>query len=173
MLNDPLIVTAKMDADSFDFFNNLRQKHFPAERNFLAAHITLFHHLPGDKLDEIEDFLKVITSRQYEFPLNFSSVRFLGRGTAIEIESAELISLRVKLANQWSEYLTEQDKQKFKPHITVQNKTEPEKARLLFEEIKKNWEINWGKAVGLQLWHYRGGPWQIANEFAFYKTEDH
>jgi 2'-5' RNA ligase len=173
MSNDPLIVTAKMDADSSDFFNELRQKHFPAERNFLAAHITLFHHLPGDKLDEIEDVLKVVASRQYEFPIIFPLVRFLGRGTAVEVESTELVSLRIKLSNKWSEYLTDQDKKKFRPHVTIQNKVEPEEAQLLFEGTKANWEMKRGKAVGLQLWHYRGGSWQIANEFDFYKTEDY
>lgn len=162
-----------MDADSFYLFNELRQKYFPAERNFLPAHITLFHHLPGDNLDEIEEVLKIVASRQYEFPLVFPDVKFLGRGTAVEIESTELVSLRVKLANRWSEYLTEQDKQKFVPHITVQNKVTPEEARPVFEQIKATWKPMRGKAVGLQLWHYRGGPWQIANEFAFYKTEDY
>lgn len=172
MPNNPLIVTVKIDDDSFEYFNNLRQKHFPAERNFLPAHITLFHQLPGERLEEIEDFLKVIASRQYEFPLIFPSVRFLGRGTAIEIESSELNSLRIKLANQWSDCLTEQDKQKFAPHITIQNKAEPDAARILFEEITEKWESRRGTARGLQLWHYRNGPWQIANEFGFYKVSE-
>ena len=124
------------------------------------------------KLDEIEDDLKTVASRQYHFPLVFSSPRFLGRGTAVEIESTELISLRNKLANRWSEYLTNQDRQKFMPHITVQNKVEPEEARILFEGMKESWQTKRGTAIALQLWHYRNGPWQIANEFAFYKTAD-
>jgi 2'-5' RNA ligase len=173
MPDSPLIITAKMDADSFDYFNQLRQKYFPAERNFLSAHITLFHHLPGAQLDEVENFLKVVASRQYEFPLVFPSIKFFGRGCGVEIESSELISLRTKLANHWSEYLTEQDRQKFQPHITVQNKVAPNEARSVFEELKEPWQIKRGKAVGLQLWHYRNGPWQLANEFSFYKTDDY
>jgi 2'-5' RNA ligase len=68
-------------------------------------------------------------------PLRFSRWRFLGRGSAIEIESAELNSLRDELKNKWNDWLTAQDRQKFQPHITVQNKVAPESARLLFDEL--------------------------------------
>lgn len=54
-----------MDEDSFEFFNALRRAHFPPERNPLSVHITLFYHLPGECLDEIEDYLKITSSRQY------------------------------------------------------------------------------------------------------------
>ncbi len=159
-----------MDEESFDFFDRLRRSHFPPEKNFLSAHITLFHHLPGERLDEIEEFLKTVASRQYEFKLRFTDWKFLGRGSAVEIESAELISLRNKLANEWSDQLTPQDRQKFSPHVTVQNKVEPEEARRLFEQLKTDWEPKTGAAVALQLFHYRSGPWQLANEFVFYRV---
>ena len=173
MQNSPLIVTAKMDAESFDYFNDLRQKYFPPERNFLSAHITLFHHLPGENLDGIEAQLKIAASRQYEFKLLFSEVKFIGKGTIVQIESPELISLRNKLANQWFDRLTPQDIQKFAPHVTVQNKTEPAPARIVFEKLNESWKPRFGRAIALQLWHYRGGPWQLANEFDFYQTNDH
>lgn len=173
MPNDPLIVTVKIDDDSFDYFNNLRQAHFPAERNQPSAQITLFHRLPGERLEEIEDFLKTVASRQYEFPLTFPAVRILGEGMAVEVESTELNSLRIKLANQWSDCLEAPDREKFAPHITIHNKTGPEAARLWFDELRENWERRRGAARGLQLWHYRNGPWRIANEFAFYKTQDY
>jgi hypothetical protein len=44
----PLILTLKMDRESFSRFEGLRQAHFPPHRNFIPAHLTLFHHLPGD-----------------------------------------------------------------------------------------------------------------------------
>lgn len=169
MQSDSLIVTAKMDFASSEVFDAMRQKHFPPEKNFLKAHITLFHHLPGDLLDEIEGVLKITASRQYEFKISFPNVKLLGRGTAIEVGSAELVSLRNKLVNHWIDYLTPQDRQKFVPHITIQNKVSPEKARRLYEELNLSWQASTGKAVGIQLWHYRGGPWQLANEFDFYK----
>lgn len=166
----PLIVTLKPDNSTFEFFNGLRQKYFPPERNFLSAHITLFHHLPGEMIDEISEYLVKIASEQNEFPLIFPRVRFLGKGTAIEIESTELILLRRKLAGEWNEFLTNQDKQKFQPHITIQNKVAPDEAKILFEETKNNWETKQGIAVGLQVWHYCNGPWELANEFKFSKS---
>jgi len=161
-----------MDEDSFEFFDSLRRKHFPPERNHLSAHITLFHHLPGEYLDEIENHLKIAASRQYEFKLQFAEVKFIGRGSIVRIESSELVSLRNKLANQWNEFLTPQDKQKFAPHVTIQNKVEEEKARRLYEVLKGSWRLRTGTAVALQLWHYKGGPWQLANEFGFYKIAE-
>lgn len=168
MQNSPLIVTAKMDADSFDLLDALRRAHFPAERNHLSAHITLFHHLPGEHLDEIEDHLKISASRQYELELHFSAVKFIGRGTIVEIESPPLVSLRNKLANHWSDWLTPQDRQKFVPHVTLQNKVAPEEARHHYAKLKESWQPQSGKTIALQLWHYKGGPWQLANEFHFY-----
>lgn len=172
MQNSPLIVTAKMDEESFEFLNGLRKQYFPPERNFLTAHITLFHHLPGERLDEIEDYLKIIASRQYEFKMIFSTLKFIGKGTIVQIESTELISLRNKLSNHWSDWLTPQDKQKFAPHVTVQNKTEPNEARQIYENLNQSWQSRVGTATALQLWHYRGGPWQLANEFNFYEISE-
>lgn len=163
----PLIVTAKMDASSFEFFDELRRRHFPPERNFLSAHITLFHHLPGDQITVVQEDLRNAASIQTAIELKFSNARFLGRGTAIQIESAELNALRGKLANGWHNWLTVQDNQKFKPHITVQNKVVAEKAKILFKQLKSAWQVKKGKAVGMQLWHYRGGPWELAKEFTF------
>jgi hypothetical protein len=39
------ILTAEMDDDSFAWLNGLRRAHFPVERNFLPAHLTVFHRL--------------------------------------------------------------------------------------------------------------------------------
>ncbi|CAA9413589.1 MAG: hypothetical protein AVDCRST_MAG74-2459 [uncultured Pyrinomonadaceae bacterium] len=163
----PLILTLKLDAESFAFFDALRRKHFPAERNFLSAHVTLFHNLPGSRREQIETDLNHLCRRHKSFPLLFSRWRFLGRGSAIEIESAELDSLRNELKNKWNDWLTAQDRQKFKPHITVQNKVAPEAARRLFEELSANWTSRDGAGIGIELWHYLNGPWKLAGEFAF------
>ncbi|GAA1871360.1 2'-5' RNA ligase family protein [Pseudonocardia ailaonensis] len=44
----PLIVTATLDAPTQERFDALRRRHFPSDRNFLAAHLTLFHALPDE-----------------------------------------------------------------------------------------------------------------------------
>lgn len=163
----PLILTVKLDADSSRFFDALRQQYFPPERNFLAAHITLFHHLPDAEISRVSGDLKNISAEFESFEMSFPTLRFLGKGTAAEIESAELIKIRATLAGQWNEWLTAQDKQKFKPHITIQNKVAPDEARRLYETLKANWNLRTGVAVGLQLWHYIGGPWELVREFPF------
>ena len=50
----PLIVTLKLDAASFARLDGLRRTHFPAAINRLSAHLTLFHHLPGERLAPAE-----------------------------------------------------------------------------------------------------------------------
>jgi len=167
----PLIVTAKMDVLSFEFFDKLRRTHFPPERNFLSAHITLFHNLPNDKISSVENDLTEIAATQAEIRMKFSSVRFLGRGTAVEIDAPELITLRTNLLNRWREYLTPQDRQKYHPHITVQNKTEPDAAKKLYEKLNAEWQSRTGNAVGLQLWHYLDGPWKLAKEYSFNQSQ--
>ena len=163
----PLILTLKLDAESFAFFDALRRKHFPAERNFLKAHVTMFHNLPGRQKGKIETDLQELSGKCKPFALQFTKPRFLGKGTAFEIESGELNQLREELKKRWEEWLTNQDLQKFKPHITVQNKVAPEIARSLFDELSADWSPRNGSGIGLQLWHYLDGPWELAKEFLF------
>ena len=54
----PIIVTALMGGADFAWADGLRRAHFPPERNWLPAHITLFHHLPPSLLDEVAARLK-------------------------------------------------------------------------------------------------------------------
>lgn len=166
----PLILTLKFDEVSFKLFDELRQKYFPPERNFLSAHITLFHHLPGEELENICQTLKEICDKTGEFEIAFTEWRFLGKGSAMTVESAELNILHGKLARNWSDWLTRQDSQKFKPHITVQNKVAPDEAKILFAELSENWEMRIGTAKGLSLWSYLGGHWKLEDEFLFAET---
>ncbi len=163
----PLILTLKIDRDSFDYFDELRRLYFPPARNFLAAHVTLFHHLPDESLIKIKDELRTLSGATRVFPLAFTRWRFLGKGSAMTIESAELIKLRVALADLWRENLTAQDKQKFQPHITVQNKVAPDEARRLFEDLSADWTAKTGAAEGLTLWHYDAPHWKFEEEFLF------
>ena len=163
----PLILTLKIDAASFQFFEALRRTHFPPERNHLAAHLTMFHHLPGEELAKIKADLTETSCAIGVFPLRFSGWRFLGKGVAINIDSDELLKLRAQLAVRWRERLLAQDRQKFQPHITVQNKVEPARARLLYETLSGDFEPFAGAGEGLQLWHYLGAPWKLEREFSF------
>ena len=163
----PLILTLKLDRASFDYFDDLRRKYFPPERNFLSAHLTLFHHLPGENLDAIRNELDDFCRNKKPFPLDFPGWRFLGKGVAVRVESNELNALRAHFASVWRAALTAQDKQRHQPHITVQNKVAPDEAKALFERLDHDWKPLKGTADGLQLWHYLGGKWKLEREFLF------
>ena len=83
------------------------------------------------------------------------------------MRSEKLVSLRNKLAEIWEDFLIPQDQQKFRPHITIQNKAEPEEAKNLFESLKSNWKPRDGEIIGLQLWKYVRPRWDFMSEHLF------
>lgn len=166
-MNQPLILTLKLDAASEEFFNRLRQKHFPPERNFLAAHLTLFHHLPGTELEKIREDLRRFCAARQQFSLGFPRWRLLGRGVAASVESDELIELKTGFNRLWNDWLNAQDRQKFQPHITVQNKVAPEEAKRLYDDLVTQELRASGEASGLSLWHYLGARWKLEEDFLF------
>lgn len=167
MKPQPLILTLKIDDESFRLFDALRRRHFPPERNFLAAHLTLFHHLLGAEIETIKADLREFCATQNPFALEFPRWRSLGKGVAVVVESAELLALRARLAERWREWLNAQDRQKFQPHITVQNKVAPADAKLLLDELSAEWKPRRGIAEGLSLWHYLGAEWRLEKDFSF------
>jgi 2'-5' RNA ligase len=166
----PLVLTLKLDQASFDRFNTLRQQYFPSERNFLPAHVTLFHALPGAQLSSIQTVLGSICSHTPQLPLYFPRLRFLGRGVAVDLECPLLMQLRHQLAEAWKPWLTAQDRQGYRPHITIQNKVTAIDARQVYEQLNRTWQAWDGYGEGLLLWHYQGGPWQLAAELLFTST---
>ncbi|MBD1995419.1 2'-5' RNA ligase family protein [Leptolyngbya sp. FACHB-541] len=163
----PLILTLKLDQKTFSYFDQLRQQHFPPERNFLSAHITLFHALPGEQKSSIQQTLQDFRSHIPPLTLTFTTLRFLGKGVAVEVECPELIQLRQQLATHWHDWLSRQDQQGYRPHITIQNKVTPDQARLLYDQLVSEWKAFQGTGEGLLLWYYKGGPWELANQFDF------
>lgn len=162
----PLILTlALADADQARF-DRLRAQHFPPERNHIPAHLTLFHHLPGDAIDLVRGTIEAC-SQVAPFPIAVTGLRSLGRGVAFTLASPELASLRRTLAQHWHADLTAQDRQGFRPHITIQNKVAPEDARALLAHLTAAFTPFEVQADGLNLWRYRGGPWEPAAHILF------
>lgn len=155
----PLILTLRLDAAASARFDALRAAHFPPERNHLAAHVTLFHALPGEHEEQVRADLAVAASRP-SFPVRVSGVRSLGRGVAYDLHAPELAAVRDELARAWGPWLTPQDRQRHRPHVTVQNKTSPEAARSLLAELSAGFVPYDVQAEGLALWRYLGGPWE-------------
>lgn len=164
---DPLILTAALDPASAERFETLRDAHFPARLNIVPAHLTLFHHLPGAEWRAIDADLRGLCADEAPIAFTVPGLRFLGRGVALEIEAARLVSLRKRLATTWQSWLTPQDAQGFRPHVTVQNKVDPAEARALRDRLAAAFPTIAGTVTGLALWHYRGGPWEAAGRFAF------
>jgi 2'-5' RNA ligase len=178
----PLIVTLLLDGAAQERFDRLRAAHFPArplrasrpeqaeggeDGTFrLAAHVTLFHALPGEHVDEVRRVLAAAADRP-SFPVTVSRVRLLGRGVAFDVEAAELTALRTGLAAAFEPWLTRQDRQGGRAHVTVQNKVDPAAARALHAELAAGFTPEAVPARGLALWHYLGGPWRADAEFPF------
>lgn len=163
----PLILTLRLDPFVFGICNRLRQQYFPPERNFLSAHITLFHKLPGEQQATIQQTLHALCSHTSILPLRLPKLRFLGRGIAVEVDCPDLVQFRNQLAEEWQAWLTPQDRQTYRPHITIQNKVSSEAARQLYEQLSQTWQPITGQGEGLLLWYYQGGPWEMVGEFDF------
>ncbi len=54
-----------------------------------------------------------------------------------------------------------------KPHVTVQNKVSPERARALREQLLATFSPFEVEGVGLSLWRYLGGPWEPVGTYRF------
>ncbi|MGY5885065.1 2'-5' RNA ligase family protein [Modestobacter lacusdianchii] len=162
----PLIVTLLLGQAAQERFDRLRAAHFPAERNHLQAHVTLFHALPGEHLGRVAEELRAAADRP-AFDVAVTGVRFLGRGVALDLGSAELTALRRGLATAFDPWLTRQDRQWSRPHVTVQNKVDPDVARALHAQLSAAFQPETITARGLGLWHYRGGPWEPEARFPF------
>jgi 2'-5' RNA ligase len=211
------VLTLRLDDASFAAFDALRRRHFPPERNFLPAHLTLFHQLPEDDDAAVRPVLATAAAATPAFPLEFTGPRSLGRGVAFDVRSDALRRLRRQLADAFEPWLTRQDAQGFRPHVTVQNKASAESARQLLAALatssppananaNPNAEADadsdaegygggsgggrgsgggdgrtgtgggpsaeivpprTGRAEGLLLWRYAGGPWDAVDAYPF------
>lgn len=157
----PIIVTATMGAADQHRFDALRSAHYPPGRNVLAAHITLFHHLPPSCLAELDRLIAAIVADPGP-PAMISDIVSLGSGVAYGIHSPELLSIRERMAEWFAPLLTPQDEGTPRLHITVQNKVDPREAKALLAELRATFEPRPLILAGLAAHHYRGGPWELA-----------
>lgn len=158
-----MILTVRLDEQSQAHFDKLREAHFPPERNFLKAHLTLFHKLP----DSPETAELIADLKHPRFNMQVSKLIHLGAGVAYKLEAPELSSLRNGIKVKFEAALSAQDRKGFRAHITIQNKTSPEQASALMAELSKDFTPFEVKATGLDLWNYLGGPWLHKQFFPF------
>jgi len=163
----PLIVTATLGSGDQRRFDALRRVHFPPERNILNAHLTLFHHLPPARSDELRRLLKTLAAQHAPPPAMVSEVYSLGRGVAFRIDAPALLDLRDRVAEWFAPDLTPQDSGRPRLHITVQNKVDPPVAKALLAELQRDFVPTPLIIAGFAIHHYRGGPWELLADIVF------
>jgi hypothetical protein len=144
----------------------MRRAHYPAERNRVPAHLTLFHHLPPSVEGEVGRRLAVYAATPAP-AATIAGIMDLGQGTALRVESEELEDIRYDLALALRGLLTPQDNAPWRPHVTVQNKVEPKEAKALQARLRAGFERRPLAIKGLALWRYLGGPWEPAKSWTF------
>ena len=163
----PFILTAELPADLHRWATRLRDRHFPPERNFLQAHVTLFHALPAMLDGELQTRLAALVGENAPIPARLDGVLNLGRGTALKVSSDDLLALRDRIAEHFHGMLTAQDQHRPRLHVTVQNKVTPAEARALQSELAGEIAPRDFVFPGMALFRYRGGPWEAVRRFTF------
>ncbi len=154
----PLIVTAELGAADFAWLDGLRRKHYPAGRNRVPAHLTLFRSLPPRAAAEVSRALARACSAAAP-PAMISGLMDLGGGVALRVHSAELNDIREELAEHFHGLLTAQDMGGWVPHVTIQNKAERGAVRELLRTLETSIEPRPLNIRGLLLFRYEDGPW--------------
>lgn len=145
----------------------LRNEHFPPERNYLSAHVTLFHALPPSCEGEVKRALAAIAAENAPVAGFLEGVMPLGRGTALKLTSPDMIAIWHDLADRFHGLLTPQDQQKPRLHVTIQNKVSPSDSKALQAALEPDIEPRPFSFRGLSLHIYRGGPWDFVRTYAF------
>jgi hypothetical protein len=163
----PIIVAATFGAADFRALDGLRRAHFPAERNLIDAHLTLFHHLPPGIAGELDARLKAATRRVPPPPAMIDGVLMLGHGVALRVRSEALAAIRADLAEAFADCLIPQDRAGWNPHVTIQNKVTPAEARALHGAISVSFVARPLAVAGVATYFYRGGPWEAIARYRF------
>ncbi|KAM0788521.1 hypothetical protein ACM66B_001649 [Microbotryomycetes sp. NB124-2] len=159
----PLIITLAIERDSHDQLTKLRSKYFPKHRNYLEAHITLFHALPASHKSIYPSLLQEVAQQKQAFPITIGRPFSLnGKGIGVGVTSPKLDSsettasqchnkthpnkdritqLRAELVKKLEHdkvKLTPQDaKNQHSPHVTLQNKVDEQTARDSLERLER------------------------------------
>jgi len=163
----PFIVTAELPPDLAKWATGLRTEHFPPERNFLKAHVTLFHALPYFCGDEVRAALAQEAAEYAPIDAELVGLMALGGGTALKLSSLGMLELRDRLADRFHGLLTSQDSHPPRLHVTIQNKVALQEARALQAQLEPHIMPRSFRFAGLGMHVYRGGPWDHVRNFPF------
>jgi 2'-5' RNA ligase len=174
-----VIISLWLDDELQHYFSNLRSKYFPTSKNYLQGHISLFHALPSEELDFISNTVTELCKNTSVFPVHCDRPRPPRNSSvvAISLKAVPLVSLRQDLLGTFSKNLEMIDQdlhRKFWPHATLVNKVTNEEAIRVWEEVRtipEEEQVRKGTAKGLDMWFYRGGPWEHIRRVSFSKNK--
>lgn len=163
----PFIVTAELPEDIFAWSNGLRAEHFPPERNWLKAHVTLFHSFAPSLREELPRFLRRMAGEFAPPAARVDGLMDLGGGTALAIRSPAMLAVREMIADHFWDMLTRQDQGGKKLHITIQNKVDRATALALQQQLGPQLRQRHFSFTGLGLHLYRNPHWDAVGVWKF------
>ncbi|MES2745323.1 MAG: 2'-5' RNA ligase family protein [Bdellovibrionota bacterium] len=163
----PLILTFKLDELSQERLNLWRQMHFPKERNYLKAHLTIYHQLPGQEILSIRHRLADFAALRAPIPIHFDRLMSRQGFVGVGVTSDEMLAYKTDLNTLFLPNLRAQDKEPYRPHVTVTNKGSPRDGEAVLRILEEEFRPWSGTILGLELYHYRGGPWEFAQSYIF------
>jgi 2'-5' RNA ligase superfamily len=165
-LTAPIIVSALFGPEDHCWFDAQRKAHFPPDRNVLAAHLTLFHHIPPSVKAELCQRLKNACLKPPP-RASITALMSLGRGVAYRVDCPGLECIREELVDAFAPLLMPQDKAGWRAHVTIQNKVESQAAKSLLTTLTATFHPRPLEIAGLAAWWYRDGPWEAIGAWRF------
>jgi len=162
----PLLVTAELPPDVLGWADALRRAHYPAERNRLRAHVTLFHALPPMVEEELREVLGTLAAQPAP-QASISGLMKLGNGTALAVDCPAMVALHAEIAERMHGLLTRQDAQPLRLHITIQNKVTAEAARALQQQLGQTLRPVSFRFHGFGLYAWEEGLWRPIRDYPF------
>lgn len=165
-MSGAFIVLAELGKTDFAWLDALRRRNYPAERNRVPAHLTLFRALPPSAEEEVRRSLSRAASAAAP-RAEVSGVLGMDSGVALRVRSQGLDNIREQLADEFRGLLTAQDEGRWTAHVTIQNKAEAKAARELLRQLRASFEPRPLAIAGLLLVRYLDGAWQEVSSWRF------
>ncbi|KAI8946689.1 hypothetical protein F4801DRAFT_53139 [Xylaria longipes] len=164
---DVYVVTLKTDPAHQKRMSELRAQYFPPHLLKVNAHITLFHALPDSLKSTITSDLLSLCAAIRPFGIRAVKPFRIARGVGFSVSGlGPAEALFAQLQKRWWEYLTPQDRRKFRGHYTLMNKVDDrETVERCLKELASDFEGCGGLATGLDLWRYDRGWWRHEGDF--------
>ena len=168
-MSGPLIVTADFVPADFAWLEALRRAHYPAERNRVPVHLTMFQGLPPSVSEEVRRELALYSAEPPPRAI-IAGLMNLSAGVAFLVVSEELERIRDAIADHFHGLLCGPDAAGWRPHITIQNKVPSRQAKALVDELERNFRPRQLGIAGMSVHRYRGGPWETIASCRFRGT---